>query len=112
MKNKTFNEKCYELLKTIPKGKIVTYSILAHALGCRAYRAVGNAMNKNPYNTEEVPCHRVVNSSGKLGGYAWRPEIKIKKLQDEGIKIKINKNKLEDSKIENFNEILYEFKLK
>jgi len=40
---KTFNEKCYELLRKVPKGKITTYRDLAHALGTRAYRAVGNA---------------------------------------------------------------------
>ena len=107
---KTFNEKCYELLRTVPKGKITTYSSLAHALGCRAYRAVGNAMNKNPHDTKEVPCHRVVKSDGRLGGYAFAPEIKVKKLEDEGIKIQKIGSTIEDWKIKNFEKVLYEFK--
>lgn len=84
---KSFNERCYEILKKVPKGKVVTYSDIAHALGCKAYRAVGNAMNKNPHDTKEVPCHRVINSNGDVGGYAWRPELKRQKLKAEGIKI-------------------------
>ena len=46
-----------------------TSADLAHALGTKAYRAVGNAMNRNPY-APGVPCHRVVGSDGRLTGYA------------------------------------------
>lgn len=106
---KNFNEACYELLKKVPRGKVTTYKEIAHALGTGAYRAVGNAMNKNPHNITEVPCHRVVNSDGRIGGYAWREEDKIKRLKSEGIDIEINSEKLQESKIKNFNKVLFKF---
>ncbi|MSS74028.1 MGMT family protein [Candidatus Pacearchaeota archaeon] len=78
MKKQSFNERCYNLLRKVPKGKITTYKALANTLKTKAYRAVGNAMNKNPY-APEVPCHRVINTDGKLGGYAQGLK---KKIQD------------------------------
>ena len=59
-------------------------------MNTKAYRAVGNAMNKNPY-APEVPCHRVINANGKLGGYASGLKKKIQMLKAEGIEIKDNK---------------------
>jgi len=56
----------------------------------KAYRAVGNAMNKNPY-APEVPCHRVIKSNGFVGGFASGPKKKIQMLKKEGIEIKNNK---------------------
>lgn len=56
----------------------------------RAYRAVGNAMNKNPY-APEVPCHRVISSDGSLGGFALGPKKKIAMLKKEGVEIKNGK---------------------
>lgn len=84
---KTFNERCYNLLKKVPQGKVTTYKALAHALKTKAYRAVGRAMNQNPF-APRVPCHRVVNSDGRLGGYALGLQKKISLLKDEGIEIK------------------------
>ncbi|MBX4196014.1 MGMT family protein [Candidatus Pacearchaeota archaeon] len=81
-----FSEQCYAVLKKVPKGKVTTYKEIAHTLNTKAYRAVGNAMNKNPY-APEVPCHRVVNADGRLGGFAYGKERKIKLLKEEGIKI-------------------------
>ncbi len=98
---KTFSEKCYELLIKVPKGKITTYKILAEKLKTKAYRAVGNAMNKNK-NAPKIPCHRVVNSNGKIGGYAFGIKKKISLLKKEGIEIK--KNKIKD-----LNRYLYKF---
>lgn len=89
-----FNERCYAMLKKVPKGKVTTYRDLAHALGTRAYRAVGNAMNKNPY-APVVPCHRVVNSDGRLGGFAFGSEEKIKRLKAEGVNVANGKVDLE-----------------
>ena len=77
---KTFNEKCYALLKKVPKGMLTTYKELAHGLNCKAYRAVGNAMNKNPY-APRVPCHRVVKSNGEVGGFASGTKNKIRLLK-------------------------------
>lgn len=87
---KNFNEKCYEILKKVPKGRVTTYKEIARALKSKAYRAVGNAMNKNPY-APVVPCHRVVNSDGNIGGFASGTKNKIKMLKKEGIEIINNK---------------------
>lgn len=95
----TFADKVYELTKSIPKGKVSTYRELAHALNCKAYRAVGNALNKNPH-WPEVPCHRIVKSDGTIGGFSRGIKEKIKILRKEGIKIKKNK-------IINFEKILF-----
>lgn len=89
-----FQDKVYELTKKVPKGKVVTYKGIAQAIGTRAYRAVGNALNKNPY-APRVPCHRVVNSNGKIGGYAKGSKKKAALLRSEGILINGNKLDLE-----------------
>jgi len=90
-----FNEKCYSILRKVPKGKVTTYKEIAGVLHSKVYRAVGNAMNKNPY-APKVPCHRVVNSNGSVGGFASGTKNKIKMLRKEGIEInngKINLKK-------------------
>ncbi len=92
-----FNEKVWELAKKIPKGKVTTYKELAFALGsCNSSRAVGNALNKNPY-WPSVPCHRVVKSDYSIGGFSKGTEEKIKLLEKEGVKIK--NHKIEPSKV-------------
>ena len=53
-KMKTFADKAYDLLRKVPKGRVTTYKEIAHALGTRAYRGVGQAMKRNPY-APEVP---------------------------------------------------------
>jgi len=86
MVKKTFNEKCYQILRKVPKGKVTTYGAIAKSLKTRAYRAVGNAMNKNPY-APKVPCHRVVKANGEIGGFASGTKKKTAMLKSEGIKI-------------------------
>ncbi len=98
---KTFNQQCYELLKHIPKGKVVTYGDIAHALHSKAYQAVGNAMAANP-NPIVVPCHRVVKSNGEVGNYALGRDRKIELLRSEGIKIS-------DNKVVDFNAVHFRF---
>jgi methylated-DNA-[protein]-cysteine S-methyltransferase len=84
----------------VPSGKVITYSRLAAMIGRpKAHRAVGTAMNKNPF-APEVPCHRVVKSNGDLGGFGGGSKLKIKRLQEEGVKVQNNK-------IVNFQSILY-----
>ena len=83
---KTFNERCYEKLSKLPKGKVTTYKALAESLKTRAYLAVGNAMNNNPY-APKVPCHRVVKANGEIGGFASGTKKKTAMLDSEGIKI-------------------------
>ena len=79
-----------ELLK-VPKGKVTTYGELAKAVGLKnGQRAIGRIMNKNPFPVI-VPCHRVILSSGKVGGYAWGEKIKTHMLSQEGVKIKQGK---------------------
>src|SRR3954468_3165376 len=80
----TFNQKVWALTARVPKGRVTTYGELARALGTKAYRAVGNAMNKNPY-APGVPCHRVVGSDGSLTGFASGLEKKRKMLASEGV---------------------------
>ncbi|MBI5803715.1 MGMT family protein [Candidatus Pacearchaeota archaeon] len=92
---KSFDERCYEALMKVPKGKVTTYGEIAKAIGSpKAARAVGNAMNKNPY-APKVPCHRVIASDGKIGGFASGTKKKIKMLREEGVEIKEGKVDLE-----------------
>lgn len=122
----TFYDRVYKIASKIPKGKVSTYKDIAKALNSKAYRAVGTAMNKNPYgyvispeatrvytkivqkkvwtrarNRHSmirgdskrtsgcflVPCHRVINSNGKVGGFASGTKKKIQLLRKEGIEI-------------------------
>lgn len=68
----------------IPAGKVTTYADIGRALGTRGYRAVGNALNRNPY-APQVPCHRVVGSNGALTGFAGGLEKKQQLLAGEGV---------------------------
>lgn len=78
-----FQQKVYDFVKTIPKGKTVTYKEVAIAIGhSKAYRAVGNALNKNPF-APAVPCHRVIRSDGQIGGFASGTLKKVKLLKSE-----------------------------
>ena len=91
MENKKFfYKKCYKVLKRVPKGKVTTYKAIAHALNSKAYRAVGSAMNKNPY-APRIPCHRVVNSDGRVGKFAGGTAKKMIMLKREGVEIKNGK---------------------
>lgn len=87
-----FNDRVYNLIKKIPKGRVSTYRIVAERLGTRAYRAVGQALRRNSY-APFVPCHRVVCSDGKLGGYSGKMNSskKIRLLKKEGLLVKNNK---------------------
>lgn len=85
MKHKTkFQNKVYEIVKKIPRGKVITYKEIAKAVNRpRAYRAVGNALNKNIDPT--VPCHRVIRSNGSPGGYRKGIKKKIELLKNEKV---------------------------
>ena len=93
--------KVYEKLLKVPKGKVTTYSELAKAVGLKnGQRAIGRIMNKNPFPVI-VPCHRVILSNGKIGGYAWGENVKASMLSKEGIEIK-NGKILDSNKIYRF----------
>lgn len=96
-----FQEKVWELLRKIPKGKVTTYRLIAKKLNTRAYRAVGNACHNNPF-FPVAACHRVVCSDGFVGGFDSGTKKKIKLLQKEGIKI-------EDGKVLDFDKVLFKF---
>ena len=80
----SFQAKVFAVVKEIPQGKTLTYKQVAKMIGNpKAYRAVGNALNKNC--DPNVPCHRVIRSDGKTGGYNGGPDKKIRILKKEGI---------------------------
>ena len=97
----SFNERCYELLNNIPRGKVTTYKELAQALGTKAWRAVGTAMAKNA-NLIVVPCHRVVRSDGAVGEYALGSDKKSELLSQEGVEIA-------NGKVKNLEKYFYRF---
>ncbi len=88
----------YDLLLKIPAGKVSTYGDLAKALGNPlASRQVGRILGRNP-NPIKVPCHRVVMSDGKVGGYFYGADRKKELLEKEGISFT-------DESVNNFMEI-------
>ena len=79
----TFTDKVYAIVKRIPKGSVLTYQEVARRAGSpKAFRAVGNILNKN-YKAE-IPCHRVVRGDGSVGGYNRGSARKKKLLAQEG----------------------------
>jgi O-6-methylguanine DNA methyltransferase len=85
-----FKNKVYQVVKKIPRGKFLTYKQIAKIIGHpRAWRAVGNVLNKN--RDPKIPCHRVIMSDGRLGGYNQGMKKKIYLLKKEGIIIKNGK---------------------
>lgn len=85
-----FADRVYKVVKKIPRGRVSTYREVARALNCKAYRAVGNALNKNPY-APIVPCHRIVCSDARLGGFSKGIKEKVRLLEKEGVKIRKGK---------------------
>ncbi len=78
-----FQKKAYAVVKKIPKGETRSYKWVAEQMGKpHAYRAVGQALNKNPY-PEFIPCHRVIRSDGSLGGYSKGLRRKSRLLERE-----------------------------
>ncbi|ALR31031.1 cysteine methyltransferase [Chryseobacterium sp. IHB B 17019] len=76
LKGTDFQLKVWESLLTIPMGKLSTYGNLADKIGhSKASRAVGTAIGSNPV-AFLIPCHRVIQSSGNIGGYRWGSERK------------------------------------
>jgi O-6-methylguanine DNA methyltransferase len=101
-----FEERVWELMKRIPRGKVTTYALIAKKLNTKAYRAVGNACRKNPY-APVVPCHRVVRSDGTIGGFGGKisgktVEKKIQLLRRENVEVK-------NGRIVDFRKVLFRF---
>ncbi|MCL4405099.1 MAG: MGMT family protein [Patescibacteria group bacterium] len=82
-----FRFKVLAVVKRIPAGTVLTYQEVARRAGQpMAYRAVGNILNKN--HDSKVPCHRVIRSDGKIGGYNRGSALKRRILLREGAKLK------------------------
>ena len=96
-----FENRVYELCKKVPKGRVTTYKEIGDRVGIKGYRAVGMALNKNPF-APKVPCHRIVGSDGNLVGFASGLRKKAQLLRKEGIEVKNNK-------ITDFEKVLFKF---
>ncbi len=91
-----FTNKVYEKCKLIPKGKVSTYKQIALSLNSKAYQAIGKVLSKN--KSKNIPCHRVICSNGKIGGFRGSKNNKDKKilLEKEGILVFDNKINLKE----------------
>ncbi len=99
---KSFSDKVYAAVIQIPKGRVATYKEIARAIGRpAAVRAVGSALNKNPF-APRVPCHRVVRSDSRIGGFARGTLIKERLLKREGIRV-------DDGKIIDIERSIFKF---
>ncbi|MCD8507213.1 MGMT family protein [Candidatus Woesebacteria bacterium] len=84
-----FAENVYAALRQVPPGQVTTYKALATALNTKAYQAIGQIMRRNP-DAPHTPCHRVVASDGRLGGFMGQRTgsamaNKIRLLESEGV---------------------------
>lgn len=78
-----FTKKVYNIVRQVPKGSVLTYKQVAKKAGRpKAYRAVGNILNKN-YDPK-IPCHRVIKSNGEIGNYNKGNIKKRELLKQEG----------------------------
>ncbi|EME27547.1 Methylated-DNA--protein-cysteine methyltransferase [Galdieria sulphuraria] len=91
-----FQQRVYHTIAKIEKGQVTTYGELAKALDS-APRAVGQALKRNPFNSDEyiprVPCHRVISKNCTLGGFSGKTDVnsaeikkKLELLESEGLK--------------------------
>lgn len=84
-----FERKVFDALQLIPRGKVTTYGLLGKYIDCRSPRAIGQALKRNPF-APETPCHRVVSSDLKIGGFGGQREgepidRKRRLLESEGV---------------------------
>ena len=83
LKGTNFQISVWKALMSIHSGDVTTYQAVAKAIGRpTAVRAVANAIGQNPISWL-IPCHRIVHSDGRLGGYRWGVNIKKRLLHDE-----------------------------
>jgi AraC family transcriptional regulator of adaptative response/methylated-DNA-[protein]-cysteine methyltransferase len=87
MKGTLFQKKVWKELQKIPAGKISSYGKIAEKLGDKKLsRVVGTAIGNNPIGYI-IPCHRVLTSTGGIGGFRWGIERKKKMLLSEAVKV-------------------------
>lgn len=95
-----FFERVYQVVQTVPEGRVTTYGAVAAAVGAPgASRMVGWAMNKAFSHSSFVPAHRVVNRQGRLTGKHAFPGQKTMQemLESEGVRV-------ENDQVVDFNE--------
>jgi methylated-DNA-[protein]-cysteine S-methyltransferase len=85
-----FQQRVYDAVARIPRGRVATYKDIAARIGCGSPRAVGQALKRNPF-APRVPCHRVIASDltiggfqGDRGGAAVRRKLRL--LEGEGVR--------------------------
>jgi AraC family transcriptional regulator of adaptative response/methylated-DNA-[protein]-cysteine methyltransferase len=76
LKGTNFQLKVWQALLNIPEGALRSYAQLATSIDSKAFRAVGTAISDNPV-AFVIPCHRVINSIGRIGNYRWGKERKM-----------------------------------
>jgi len=102
----SFQERVYATLRTVPRGTVTTYADLAAATGSSA-RAIGQAMRHNPY-APRVPCHRVVASDGRIGGFDG--QTRGKKIAEKILLLKKEGVTVENGKIADFGKVRYRWR--
>ena len=85
-----FQQRVYDVVAGIPRGRVATYKDIAARLGCGSPRAVGQALRRNPF-APKVPCHRVISASLAIGGFQGKAEgvavrRKLQLLEGEGVR--------------------------
>lgn len=92
MRDETYVEQVYELVRHIPKGRVTTYGAVAATLGLGSSRMVGWALNRN-FGSANVPAHRVVNRNGELTGrnHFATPTMMQELLENEGVSVRNDK---------------------
>lgn len=103
MSDQNFFQRCYQVAKQIPYGRVTSYGAIAKYLGAaRSARMVGWAMNAS-HGNEEIPAHRVVNRKGLLTGkhHFQGTNLMQQLLESEGIVVV-------DSQIQNFKEVYWD----
>jgi methylated-DNA-protein-cysteine methyltransferase-like protein len=89
-----FFQRVYEVVRTIPRGRVSTYGAIARAVGAaKSARMVGYALNASIQNGEDIPAHRVVNRNGLLTGkhHFFTPTLMEELLQMEGVDVEDDK---------------------
>jgi methylated-DNA-protein-cysteine methyltransferase-like protein len=104
MKDDSFFDLIFEIVRQVPKGRVTSYGAIAAALGTKSSaRMVGWAMNSSHHVSPLVPAHRVVNRNGLLSGkmhFAY-PEQMQELLEKEGVKIV-------DDQVQDFEQLFWD----
>lgn len=104
MKNDSFFEKVYQVVKLVPRGRVTTYGAIAEYLGTRgSARMVGWALNASHKSLDDIPAHRVINRNGLLTGkrHFGGSDIMQQLLESEGITVI-------DNQVINFKELFWD----